>query len=665
MPTLEELFKTKKLISGKTAEQQYDIRNSKSTPISSAAGLMTIPMQSVNKIRQNNSNITNETFLEEELTGVRVLSKLSSPILYGTKIARFTLQQSDDVEEMKGANNPNGGNGGLLGGLVNAGRSAINSVKSFLGIPQNITPTKLYLNTTQFNGTTIGSHLTMRQLAKIKKDGAGSLVGKFLSQNASGTPGQMANSLPGAAAEAGKKALKNILLGSGNEGAINLAKMQTGVNNIYSMGIPLDDFYLFTSYPLQSSSVRQYKYSRTKKIRGDIDERNDLSSRYNEIKDDGRLPEKTYSLSRYASYAYTSDREFYKKSLTTKRGLTNNFTDDNGNAQVVGNYKDKLNEYSAYLGETKKIDGTETTLDDLDLIPLKFYSIAKNASVNFRATVTGLTETFTPTWDSSKMIGNPFQFWTYSQIDRTLQFNFKVYSLSAKEHIAAWQRLSFLTSLVYPQTYGNTANDPSAIENYVVPPFLKFTLGDMYKGKECFIQSLIYTIDDNNTWDIGAGALTLPEKPQDTGAIMNDKITKDYKLPNVIDVGITLQFVETKASTYRNRMYGFGGTKTNVQTAEEKALQLYPDGTPIDSAKIAAAKSAADEEKRKNAEAVKRNKDKEASEKKVSDSLLRKDPNYNPGRNQSMNPKLYQNGVLKLNGFNTFVPSYLKADWKK
>jgi hypothetical protein len=609
---------------------------------------MTLPIQGINKIRQKSSTATKETFLEQELTGVRVLSKLASPILYGTKIARFTLQQSDDVQEMKTTTNPDGGGGGLLGGIVNAGRSAINSVKSFLGVPQNITPSKIYLNTTQFNGTTIGSHLTMRQLAKIKKDGAGSLIGKFLSQNVSGTPGQMANSLPSAAVDAGKKALKNILLGSGNEGQINLAKMQTGYNDIYAMGIPLDEFYLFSSQRLQSSSVRQYKYSRTKKRwSDDINERNDLSSRYNQIIDDGRLPEKTYSLSRYASDAYTADREFYKKSLTTKRGLTNNWTDDKGTAQKTGNYLDKLNSYSAYLGETKKIDGTETTLDDLDLIPLKFYSVAKNASVNFRATVTGLTETFAPTWDSSKMIGNPFQFWTYSQIDRTLQFNFKVYSLSAKEHIAAWQRLSFLTSLVYPQTYGNTANDLSAIENYVVPPFLKFTLGDMYKGKECFIQSLIYTIDDNNMWDVGAGALTIDDSNDASTVKLDEKITKDYKLPTIIDVGVTLQFVETKGTTYRNRMYGFGGAARNVQTAEEKALQLYPDGTPINVEQIAAAKKATEEEKQKNAEAAKKAKEKEAAGKALVDKLLRidltsnlnrKDPNYNILTGKSMKP---------------------------
>lgn len=616
MPTLEELFKTKKLVSGKTAEQQYDIRDSKSTPISSAAGLMSIPMQGANKIRQNNSSILSETFLEEELTGVRVLSKLSSPILYGTKIGRFTLQQSDDVQEMKNTINPDGGNGGLLGGVLNAGRSLISSVKSFLGVPQNITPTKIYLNKTEFNSPNVGSHNTMRQLAKIKKDGAGSIVGKFLSKSGSGTPGQMANSLPGAAADAGKKALKNLLLGSGNEGAINLAKNQLDAHDIYAGRIPLDINYLFSSYSYQSTSINRYKYSKTKKrTSDDVYERNDLSSRYSEIIDDGRLPEKTYSLSRYTSLSYTSDRDFRKKSLDVKRGLTNNWTDDNGNAQKRGNYLDELNSYSAYLGETKKIDGTETTLDDLDTITLKFYSIAKNASVNFRATVTGLTETFSPSWDSSKMIGNPFPFYTYSQVERSLQFNFKVYSLSAKEHIAAWQRLSFLSSLVYPQIYGNTVNNSNAPENYVVPPFLKFTLGDMYKGKECFIQSLIYTIDDNNMWDIGEGVASGAEYVPNpyTNPTINEKITKDYKLPVIIDVGITLQFVETKSSTYRNRMYGFGGTKTNVQSAEEKALQLYPDGTPINIEQVAAAKKAGDEEKKKNEELAAKSKKESAA----------------------------------------------------
>ena len=40
MPTIEELFRSKKLSSGKTAEQEYAVRNSKDNELTSAAGLM-------------------------------------------------------------------------------------------------------------------------------------------------------------------------------------------------------------------------------------------------------------------------------------------------------------------------------------------------------------------------------------------------------------------------------------------------------------------------------------------------------------------------------------------------------------------------------------------------------------------------------------------------
>ena len=87
----------------------------------------------------------------------------------------------------------------------------------------------------------------------------------------------------------------------------------------------------------------------------------------------------------------------------------------------------------------------------------------------FRATISGFSETLRPTWESSKFVGNPFNYYTYSSIERTATFKFKIYSLSAGEHIAAWQRIKFLTSLVYPAAYESAAK-------YVVPPFIKFTL---------------------------------------------------------------------------------------------------------------------------------------------------------------------------------------------
>jgi len=627
MPTIEELFISKKLSSGKTAEQQYAVRNSKDNEITSAAGLMGLPFKAATAIRRKISTTGKETLVEQETTGLRIISKLSSPIIYGTKIARFTLQQSDDVQEMKNSTNPNGGGNGLLGGLVNAGRGLINSVKSILGVPQNITPTKIYLNKTEFNTDDVSVLNNVTRLAEIQKKGGGSALGKLIAKGvgSGGTINQLGSNIAGAAADAGKKALKNLLLGSGNAGQINIAQTSAGYP-IYSTDSHgnrqiLSSNYLFTSFTVQGSNLKYSKYSTSKKLGYDVDilERNDLSTVFDSI-DETKFYEKLAINSQIENgYTKRNKTRFDKASLEARLGLSTNKTNDIGEviASGQGLYVDKLNKEVPYIGNDLSING-------MDFVTLKFYSVAKGASVNFRATITGLTETFAPSWEASKFIGNPFSFHTYSGIERTIQFNFKVYSLSANEHTAAWERINFLASLVYAQEY--TGN------NAVVPPFLKFTLGDMFKSKECFIDSLIYTIDDNNVWETGF----------DTES-STDYIARNYKLPRIIDVGVTLKFVESKSSTFQKNLYGFDTIYKNT---------LSPNSSPIEiiTAKEEAAATAAAAKAAKG----KANAAKAAAQKAISDKIL-KVPNYlkaptTPNTPFSVNPNtsfLQTPGVYK------------------
>ena len=598
MPTIEELFRSKKLSSGKTAEQEYAVRNSKDNELTSAAGLMGLPFKAATAIRRKISTTGKETLVEQETTGLRIISKLSSPIIYGTKIARFTLQQSDDVQEMKNSTNPTGAGGGLLGGLVNAGRGLINSVKVILGVPQNITPTKIYLNTSEFNTDNVSVLNNVTRLAEIQKKGGGSALGKLIAKGvgSGGTINQLGSNIAGAAADAGKKALKNLLLGSGNAGQINIAQTSAGYP-IYSTDSHgnrqiFGSNYLFTSFTVQGSNLKYSKYSTSKKLGYDVDilERNDLSTKFDSI-GENKFYEKAIILQK-KNNRYSKQR-FDKTSLEAKLGLDTNKTNDEGEVISPGQglYIDKLNKEVPYIGNDLGING-------MDFVTLKFYSVAKGASVNFRATITGLTETFAPTWDSNKFIGNPFNFYTYSGIERSIQFNFKVYSLSANEHTAAWERLNFLASLVYSQEYIR--------ENAVVPPFLKFTLGDMFKSKECFIDSLIYTIDDNNVWETGFNAES-----------SSDYIARNYKLPRIIDVGITLKFVESKSSTFQKNLYGFDTIYKNT---------LSPNSSPIE---IIDAKQEAAETATKAKEAKdKANAAKAAADKAISDRLLGVVPNY-------------------------------------
>jgi len=593
MPTIEELFRSKKLSSGKTAEEQYAVRNSKDNELISAAGLMKLPLKAATSIRRRISTTGKETLVEQETTGLRVISKLSSPIIYGTKIARFTLQQSDDVQEMKNSTNPTGAGGGLLGGLVNAGRGLINSIKSILGVPQNITPTKIYLNKTEFNTDNVFVSDTMKNLAEIQKKGGGSALGKLIAKGlgSGGTINQLGNNIPGAAAEAGKKALKNLLLGSGNAGQINLVNNSGVPSNIYRTNRhgKITNDWLFTSFSHQSSNAPRSNYSQTKNIGDDVEifDRNDLSTKFMMIADEtdkeldySNVDVKTIKTiipkRQNSTYTKFQKKRFNKVSLQSKLGLTTNETDANGN-QSYGNNKDKLNLLTTYKpdesGIGKPEGGADVTYDDMDFVALKFHSISKNTTVQFRATITGLTETYSPTWDTNKFVGNPFNFYTYNGIDRNIQFNFKVYSLSVEEHIAAWQRLNFLASLVYP-TYGGIG------EVYVVPPFLKFTLGNMFKNKECYIDSLIYTIDDNNVWEIGIPYASL----SDTGwnSAVKNSPAANYKLPTVIDVGVTLKFVESKETTKSH--YAFGDAPTaKVSNPEANTL---PDVTVKSSNKL-------------------------------------------------------------------------------
>ena len=169
--------------------------------------------------------------------------------------------------------------------------------------------------------------------------------------------------------------------------------------------------------------------------------------------------------------------------------------------------------------------------DALDVAPLKFKSIAGGKTVQFRPTISGLSETLSPSWDSNKFVGNPFSYHTYSGIERSISFNFKVFSLNLDEHKIAWDKLNFLTGLVYPQYYFDNSS--------VAPPFIQFTLGDLYKNKYSFIDSLSYTFDDSTPWEIDE---------------------KNFRLPMVIDVAVGLKFLESRGNTSGKKFYSFDVT---------------------------------------------------------------------------------------------------------
>jgi hypothetical protein len=738
--TIEELFKTKQLVDGNTAAEKYAIRNSKDIELRSSTGAMNLPFKATQILRRNLSSRTRETRLEQEVTGLRIISKLAGPIIYGTDIFKLSTQKTEMVSVMKDSVNPNNSaDSGLLGNAFEQGKEKGLELLNKIGVqlPTKLIPTRISLNQEFKAGKEPD---TMATLAKIKGDGAGNLMGKFLAQNAKGTPKQIGNQVLGGGIGLLKGEIKKKLFGAPKQGAQNLAKkgeseVQYDSTARYSDTVnPFDEDYLkrndlssilvtqnsttsttnSADKPLsatagdskasinasknpfanlgkkignikkeseeklsQAKKVGQQEVSAGKKVgdtksgapstgadsvirysdtvdetQDDVKLRNDLSTilvskkeKEKETPDRKRQIEaakgnvgalnvkqnpfaksedKVKSADADTKGGLQSGRKLGQQSIsdgTRKVGdlseatsgdvITYSSTVDetqddvklrndlstklealtkaseavagggisgvsrtdvqqnmysslksatslrNKNGIDSADKLDFLNEKTTYVLTKENSEngflkfGDGTLLDEYDFITLKFKSVYTGVTANFRATVTGINETVSPSWDTAKFIGSPFNYYTYSSVERSVSFNFKLYSTTPEQHIASWERLNFLTSLAYPQGYSGP---------YAVPPFVLLTLGSLYKNKPTYIESLSYTMDDNGGWEIGS--IGVPEKVTINGKEVS---MKDYKLPIIVDVAITLKLLESKGTTENNKFYGFrrlGATDT-------------------------------------------------------------------------------------------------------
>ena len=593
MPTLKELFKTKELPSqgGKTAEEAYAIQNSKDIKISTSDPLVnSTGFVAANLLRKTLGVRGSETLLEQEVVGARIIRGLSIPVLYGSDLPRLTLRTTPLLDDMKSAANGSEGDGGLIGGAISGATAA---VSKFLGIPQAIIPTRVhqYSETGGLNAFDRKKETqnTMIELAKIKQSGEGSLLGKFLKDGGGGNLKTIGKQAIGGLISLAKDKIRGKLFGDRSTTGFNTAGMSTDGSNISFNYGSLDNPIGITISPDKitgNSDVKGLMYSKTfnfsikdsepgvlnfidgDELEGGLASKTPtLVKRRMQVPAIMNLPAGEYELPLYSTLYNTIQRNDINNAVNSDGTLveTEKLTfptieeiidEGEENSAILGEngiekYSDKIeltierDRISPIVERDEKITllklGIETTKDTInqlavgsesedDYAPLIFKAVGGD-SIQFRATIDGLSETFSPSWDSNKFAGNPFSYHTYTGIERSVGFNFKIFSLNLDEHKIAWDKLNELTALVYPLGYNSNSS--------IKPPFLQFTLGDLYKKKYSFLDSLSYTFDDTTPWEIDE---------------------KGYRLPTMISVSVGLKFLESRGNTSGKKFYSLKPT---------------------------------------------------------------------------------------------------------
>lgn len=453
-----------------------------------------------------------------------------------------------------------------FGGKVNSLNQARDGINSRLGIPSLVIPT--FANNTGELQRNIEPD-TMITINRIINNAAGTELGRFLKQSGGGTPQTIGRQLLGQGISLIKDKARDFFLGdpyslganrpTPANGAYEYSS-QFGYSDRIRVARERDQQQEELAPLLQATNDFLIKAALEKERlkrnvgREAIELKNKLKGTSNASKDalDKAVEEQTRNPKPNSDFKYSETLGNYKSDyreantpiidLTLVSPVFGVDRKDNGGRYGKGQYgfsdgKNNTGVYSPYnptegnnygvLGGFKNtwktIYGINSSLDVInqsgivrrsaeettkienqDLIPIWFKSVRSSESVHFRSYITGLTETSSPSWTSNSFFGNPYKFYTYDGVERSVSFTLMVVCFNKLELATNWDKLQFLTQQTYP-TFAGVGG-----KNFTQPPIITFRIGNMYKNKEGFFESLTYNIPDNNSWETNELGLLLP-----------------------------------------------------------------------------------------------------------------------------------------------------------
>ena len=399
-------------------------------------------------------------------------------------------------------------------------------------------------------------------MAGFAKGAEGTLVGKLLAQSLKGSPSTIGPQIAGGAIDLVKDKAREFLMGSG-ELKENKVPFILPDSKLYGSG---DKKYSEIQKGLDAGKSGDMDED-TKSVKAKLDRVSPIHGLTRAGKmailqpASKKRPAVPMDRFGYTEYAYDylgpnlKRNETLPKYTPEEKDKTNYTSDDNrkkvkNTRKYEGTFAGLSLDERGVGRKEKNIIGLQSPQDDTkidengvikfknaeykDLVPFHITRIGQKKNI-FKSYITGLSETVSPSWSSNNFVGNPYKYYIYESIERSVTFTLNIATESAEELARNWEKLSHLTKAAYP-LIPYQEGDEKISANIVSPPFIRFTLGDMYRERFGILDSLSYTVPDNTPWETDIDG---------------------FVLPKFIDASITIKFAEDVASGNVDKLYDF------------------------------------------------------------------------------------------------------------
>jgi hypothetical protein len=560
------------------------------------------------------------TRTEQESSGIRIKSlvELNNPLIYGNQairiLKRSTTSKDTMLDDLSVSQGSQGASNGLLDkgisritkGKLNSLSQATNFISNKIGIPANAIPS--YVN--QTGELQAGKESdTMITLAKIRNDARGTIIGKFLKQTGGGTPKTIGAQALGQGIAIAKKKLRSTIFGtpptlnannvltngryeynsteSYNIQYSTYTSKQSKDTNLTIPGKDITDTLKKDKIELLESKkkigvlagspknlLKGTSAANKSKIDELVEKETSKKEEYNnetpysktlgDYKTEGGTEQLTridlslvspvYSVNRITTSGVYGTSEYAFGEVDNTSGLysayspTFGYTSNGGTVNKLETKYGLTSNNGDLINKEYGVNGKGSGGGNRDLVSFAIGGINDSKRVYFRTLITSLSETVSPSWISAKFVGNPYSYYTYDGVERSVGLTLKMYCMNSEELGTMWERVQFLSSKAYPTIDAN---------NLVEPPFIIFTLGNIYQNKVAFISSLSYTIPDDGVWET-----------EHTGMI----------LPKIVEVQLEFKFVEGVGD--ERKLYGYKISPAATKEINDTTRARLDSGTP-------------------------------------------------------------------------------------